>query len=420
MFMTLVLAAATPVAPHSDARILRYQVRKDDTLNNLARRYFVSVAAIDQVVKASNLGQPRKLIENETIQIPYRVLRWQPVNGAVVSFRGMVRLGGEVASVGKRLDEGARVETAGDSFVALRFPDGTITTLPSNSRVLAVSMRRYILTGEVDRRFIVEKGASEWSVTPARSPKDRFDVRTPVATTAVRGTEFRVTYAEAGQQSGTGVVKGEVAFSTPKSDAAVPLPVGFGAVTDARGGVDKRALLEAPGLEKGYAAQRAEKVRFAAMPVKGAALYRFEIARDSSFLESVTELRAAEPLATLASLEDGNYFLRVSAYDDAGLQGKSQSFAFSRKLLLLAASPDGASGRFKFSWTKGPAGTIGYRFLMSTREDMRSKLVDTVVSNQNQLSIGPLAPGRYYWRVVTLAPEGDDPSEVQTFQLGEQ
>ena len=422
MLVTLAIAAAAVVqaAPAPESRILRYKVRKDDSLSNLARRYFVSAKAIDQVVAVNKMGQPRKLMENETLAIPYRLLRWKPVNGAVISFRGQVRLGGETASVGKSLQEGSQIETSSDSFVAVQFPDGSITTLPSNSRVRAVSMRLYVMTGEVDRRFVVEKGGSEWRVAPAKSPQDNFEVRTPVATTAVRGTEFRVTYTEQGQQSGTGVVKGEVGYSTPKTDSAVALPVGFGAVSDAQGSVDKRQLLAAPGLEKGYASQRAETVSFAATPVGGAASYRFEIARDSSFLDAVSDVKATGPAATLAALEDGQYFLRVSAFDDAGLQGKSQNFAFTRKLLTLGASADGASGRFKFSWTKGPTGTAGYQFILSNREDLGQKLVDTIVTRKNQLSIGPLPPGRYYWRVVTLAPDGDDPSEIQTFELGAQ
>ena len=423
MFMTLAMAAATPAihtAGSPDARVLRYKVRKDDSLFGLARRYFVSSASVDQVVSASRMTRPRKLIENEMILIPYKVLRWDAVNGAVVSFRGNVRLGGRTAAVGTVLNEGAQVETAGDSFVAVQFPDGTVTTLPSNSRVRAVSMRRYVMTGEVDRRFVVEKGGSEWRVSPSKSPDDRFEVRTPVATTAVHGTEFRVTYADEGQQSGTGVVKGEVGFSTPKTEAPTALPVGFGAVTDPGGAIDKRVLLEAPGLENGYAKQRAETLSFAAMPVSGAVSSRFEIANDSAFLEAVTDFSSASPNGGLAALANGQYFLRVSAYDDAGLQGKSKSYAFARKLLTLGASADGTSGRFKFSWTKGPTGTLGYQFIMSDREDMKTKLVDTLVTNRNNVSIGPLTPGRYFWRVVTLAPDGDDPSDVQTFELGPQ
>jgi hypothetical protein len=184
MIVTLALAAAAA---------LRYVVRKNDSLDNLARRYFVSVGAIRAVAAANRMAVPRKLAEKETLLIPYSVLRWTAVNGQIASFRGAVRVGQKSAAVGKVIDEGAQIETAADSFVALQFPDGSVTTLPSNSRVRAVSMRRYIMTGEVDRRFIVEKGGSEWRVTPSQSQGDRFEVRTPVATTAVRGTEFRVT-----------------------------------------------------------------------------------------------------------------------------------------------------------------------------------------------------------------------------------
>jgi hypothetical protein len=421
MFVSLALAAAAaPMAsePPTDNRVLRYIVRKNDSLDNLARRYFVSYTAIGQVVATNRMSSARKLSENETLLIPYRVLRWTGVNGQIASFRGAVRVGAQNAAVGKVIDEGVRIETAADSFVALQFPDGSITTLPSNSRVRAVSMRRYIITGEVDRRFVVERGGSEWRVTPARGAGDRFEVRTPVATTAVRGTEFRVTYAEEGAQTGTGVVKGEVGFGTPKSDQPIPLPVGFGAVTDTSGTIDKRALLAAPDMAAGYAVQRAETVSFSAVAVAGAKAYQFEIANDSSFLDPVTTINSDSPTGKLDTLGDGQYFLRVSALDDAKLQGLSRTYVFARKLLVLAAGPDGASGRLKFSWTKGPAGTLGYRFLLSTREDMAQPLVDTVIGDMNHVGVGPLDPGKYFWRVITLSAGADDQSEPQPFELG--
>jgi hypothetical protein len=279
-------------------------------------------------------------------------------------------------------------------------------------------MRRYVMTGEVDRRFVVEAGGSEWRVTPAKSAGDRFEVRTPVATTAVRGTEFRVTYTEQAGQSGTGVVKGEVNFATPKSDQPVSLPPGFGAVTDTSGTIEKRPLLPAPDLVPGYAVQRAETVSFTAKPVPGAKSYLYEIANDSSFLDPVVAVRSDGEVASLASLADGQYFMRVSALDDAKLQGLSRSYVFVRKQLVLAAAPDGASGRLKFSWTKGPARTLGYQFLLSNSQDLQQRLVDTIVSGGTGLSIGPLGPGHYYWRVVTLLPGGHDPSDVQSFEVG--
>ncbi len=423
MFMTLILAAASAsnaAKPAIDTRILQYSVRKNDSLDNLARRFFVSLTAINRVVATNHMGRPRKLRENETLLIPYDVLRWTAVNGQVMSFRGGVKVGNQIATVGKQIDEGAQIETAANSFVAVGFPDGSISTLPSNSRVRAVSLRRYLVNGEVDRRFVVEKGGSEWRVTPLQSKGDRFEVRTPVATTAVRGTEFRVTYSEQGSLSGTGVVKGEVGFGTPSAEQSVPLPIGFGAVTDPGGTIDKRKLLAAPELAPGYAKQRAATVSFSAQPVEGAQAYLFEIANDSALLDTLTTIQSDTAVGTLAELADGQYFLRVSAVDGVRLQGISRTYAFSRKLLVLAAGPDGASGRYKFAWTKGPADTIGYQFQLSNSEDMKQPLIDTIVSSDNQLSIGPLGPGHYFWRVVTLSPAGNDVADVQSFEVGAQ
>ncbi len=419
--MFLILLAATAVTPvvasAEDRRSTRYIVRKDETLTGLAARYLVSAAALRQVMAQNKMPVPRKLRRGETLVIPYVAMRWTPVTARIASFRGSIAVGGRTAGVGTEVGDGAQVATAADSFAAISFPDGTIATLPSNSSVRIVSLRRYLLTGEVDRRFLVQRGGSTWQVTPAQAPGDRFEVRTPVAVAAVRGTEFRVTYDDSVARSGAGVVKGEVGFATEAASEPTALPKGFGALTDRRGVIDKRALLAAPELRAGYDLQRGAALEFAVIPVPGGTATLVEIARDSGFFDSVTNATVAGEAIALPSIPDGAYFIRASAIDDGGLQGLSATYAFKRRLSLLAVGADG-SDKLRFSWTAGPGETVAYRFVLSTREDLSSPLIDVPGLTTNGIVIGALPKGKYFWSVVTLLRDGTQTSQSESFQAG--
>ncbi len=416
LFIATATAATVP-PPAPDSRTYRYVVRKNDTLTSLAGRY-LSANGLVAVLRASRLAKPRKLVTGEALTVPYAAMRWTPVNGSVVSFRGRFSIGRVPGAVGAAIADGATVSTAGDSFVAMRFPDGTVATMPSNSTIRIVSLRQYVLTGEVDRRFVVEQGESEWLVTHKKSSGDRFEVRTPVSLAAVRGTEFRVTYDGAASKTGTGVVKGEVGFSGLASDTPTALPTGFGALTDQSGAIDKRVLLAAPALADGYVLQRARPISFTAGAIAGARRYVFEIARDAFFLDSVTSATSATATGTIPDLEDGAYFVRVSAIDDGGLQGLSKTYAFQRQFGELLTSR--VAGKWRFAWTPGPKSTAGYRFQLSQREDLGEPLVDLPGLTGTGVEIGPLPPGAYFARITTIARDGSTMTQDAPFENGKE
>ncbi len=425
MLALLMMAAAQPAVTFakadedaSDRRVARYVVRRGDTLTALAMRYFAP-GGLARVMEVSRIAKPRILYTAEVLSIPYAAMRWMPVDAQILSFRGRVQIGTAPGAVGMVVHNGAVVSTAGDSFVAMRFPDGSIATLPSNSAMRIVSARRYVLTGEVDRRFVIERGASEWRVTPSKAAGDRFEVRTPVSLAAVRGTEFRVTFDNRDSKTGTGVVKGEVGFSSNTSSDAAGLPAGFGALTDAGGIIDKRALLAAPALAAGDERQRDRAVSFHATAIAGARTYRFEVARDQAFLHVMTTVESASPTGVIDALDDGAYFVRSSAIDDGGLQGLSTVTAFQRQRSELSMTKLPKSDKWLFDWTRGPEGTVAYRFTLAQNADLRDPIVDLPGLTGHGAAIGPLFFGRYFVRVTTFLRDGSSIVQASAFENGE-
>ena len=396
-----------PALASADRRVFRYEVREGDTLTDFTARYLTGAGAMVTVANASNMGPPRKLRVGEILLVPYRAMRRASVAGNIAAFRGPVKVDNRAATANAAIAEGARIVTLVDASVTIRFPDGTIATIPSNSRIHVLRLSRYILTNEVDREFLVEEGGSDWKVTPAKLPGDRMQVRTPLAVSAVRGTEFRVTFRPDGGLSGSSVVNGEVGF-TGGAKAAVALPKGYGAAADAAAKIDKRTLLAAPTLVGGFALQEGERLSFQAQPVEGAKSYRFVVARDAGFVDRVAELRQEAPAASLAGLADGSYFVRTSAIDEVNLEGFAADSSFVRRLAPLHALwPQFVSERTVFSWVSNSPELKNFEFTLSHNPDMSQPLLASTALAKTSISVSNLRPGRYYWQVTSTRFDGN-------------
>jgi hypothetical protein len=359
------------------------------------------------VATVSNMGVPRKLRIGEILVVPYRLMRRASVAGTIASFRGPVKVNNRAAAANAVIGEGARIVTSVDASVTIRFPDGTIATIPSNSQIHVLHLSRYVLTNEVDREFLVEEGSSDWQVTPAKSPGDRMRVRTPLAVSAVRGTEFRVTFRPDGGLSGSSVVKGEVGFSGG-TQPAVALPTGFGAVADADAKIDKRTLLAAPTLVGDFALQEGASLTFKARPVEGARSYRFIVARDAGFVDRVAESRENAPSVSVAGLPDGAYFVRSSAIDEINLEGFATDSSFVRRLSpLVALWPQVVNGSTVFSWVSNSPELKSFEFTLSRNRDMSQPLLGSTALTKKSISVSNLRPGTYYWKVTSTRFDGE-------------
>lgn len=432
MSLTLALLAFLAPAPARaeppSRAIVEYRVRRGDTLFELGARYFVRPGDYRVVQRLNRVANPRWLGVGRVLRIPRAILKTEPVEGSVAAFRGNVVIGtrgaARPAAMGARVREGMAVETAAKSFVTVELPDASRFSLPSNSRVGIARLRRILLTGEVERHFRLEKGRSDWGVTPSRG--NPFSVETPVATTAVRGTEFRVTYAPELEAMTVSVLEGRVAVGADPAKTA--LAAGAGAALRPGGGVVSGALIAAPELVRPGAVQKEEGLAFAARPVAGATRYGFEIARDAGFIDRIAEERVVTPEARFDELPGGTYFVRTTAFDANGIEGRANVYGFERQmntLALDAPQPSKTGGRkdYLFRWRGAGGGMAEYRFLLSRDEAGRDPVIDEAGLTRTNISISDLPSGTWYWRVWSIRFENGSHSEtvspVQKLQIGD-
>lgn len=414
------LAAPAPraSAQAAGAPTVTYAVHKGDTLWALSRRWFPGAPALAIVQRRNHIANPRRVLDGKTLIIPRAVL------SDVQSFARIESVSGEVmvqpagtafpARAGAVLGEGTLIRTGRSGFIALRLADDSVVSLPSQSAVRIVRLRKVLMTGAVERAFAAESGRLRAAVTPMPDPGSTFEVRTPITVSAVRGTEFRVGYDEAAARAVTEVEGGKVSFAgaaTADGPArTVLITPGQGAISGAAGPAGLTPLLAAPRLIDPDAPQTASELHFTAEPLAGAAGYRVQISRDAGLLDLVSEQEGVGPAFTLPDLATGTWFVRVTALDSSGLEGLPRTYSFDRVRNSVAgamgAVGSGFERRYQFKWNGAADGTPQYRFQLARKDDPTHPVVDEPLGTATQLAVTSLPPGEYAWRVLSLVPHG--------------
>ena len=416
---SLVLLGATAGAAPPPADSVVYVAKAGDNLANLAGRYLVSPAAAGAVARLNRIANPRHISVGRELRIPRELLRYTPVTLRLASFSGPVTLGGATPRLGQVLVEQTSITTGPGGFALITGSDGSRLALPSNSTARIGRARHYALIGADDMGIALANGRGEVQAAH-QQPQGRFQLATPIAVSAVRGTRFRASHDAAAGLSTTGVTEGLVAVNS--ASAAVSLPAGSGAATAADGAIRQEPLLAAPALIKPGKVQTEPALTFRIAPLAGAARYRLQIARDAGFTDMLAETDTAGPEATFPSLDNGGYFIRASALAPSGIEGQAESFSFRRQRVGLKADVGQVDipGAIRINWLVEGEGQSRFRFQLLGK-DSAVPLVDEAGMDKPGITLTGLKPGTYRWRVgvIQTVPEGSAEvwTPLQTFTV---
>lgn len=182
----------------SQAQDWLYAVRPGDTLWDLCLTYTNRSNCWQVIGKANNVEYARRIPPGTIIKFPIEWLKVVPEPVTITFFRGQVYYKTTVnqnlqkASVGKKLAIGTTVIAGGNSAATLRFADGSILILDENSELELNALSANGAKGMVDSRLRLKKGSATTRVPERENNRIRFQIETPGAVAAVRGTNFRV------------------------------------------------------------------------------------------------------------------------------------------------------------------------------------------------------------------------------------
>lgn len=411
-----------------DAAEWVYTVRPGDNLWSLTETHLTSMAYVQRLQTLNRVADPNHIPPGTRLRVPIDWLKQQPVVVKVTNVEGAERASamvtGQVAPVkpGLTLAKGDRLRTGNDSSVVLEFADGSQLLVQPDSELEFETLQAYGITGMVDSRVNVLRGRVESRVKPAVGGGSRFEISTPAAVTAVRGTQYRVGFDD--RTALAEVLEGKVGVSAERKTIA--LPEGFGTVAE-RGQPPQKPvpLLLAPDLSGVPAVVERVPLNLPFAARDGATSYRVQLAREPSKGSFFYDRVGAAAAVRGPDLADGEYLLRVRAIDPQGLEGENaeQRFRLNARPeppALLHPAPESAVVDEKpgFSWAQLD-GIKLLRLQVAADNGFTKLLLDVrVPAAQAHTSGSALPTGVYFWRVAAIDDkEGEGPfSDAQSFR----
>lgn len=428
--MALHGAQAANAAEQNDE--IAHTVKDGDTLEGLARSYLAEPRQWPLLQARNKVANPRHLQPGSVIWIPVRL---QPSESATVQFvQGAVTASARASAkgsannantaptsiqAGAKLEEGTRLQVGPESFVAVQLADGTVVRVQAGSDVELRQLRRRGRAGSVQSVLEMQKGTVESTVTPNADSLRRFEIRTPLAVTSVRGTHFNVGIAEAGQTTAS-VLQGSVAVHplmdpTPSgstvsraSNTLLEPGQGLAVATDGTVGVPRALLLPPDTTDIPSIIGDAGILAMDVPAVPGATGYEAQVAQDEQFIHVVRLGHFPDGRLRWKAVDDGHYYLAVRAVDEQGIAGLPAIKPFTVKTRPVAPlyqhpAPGAvvASGASELRCTE-VQGVRWYRIQVAVDAKFTTPLRDEQRLNECRLPLGALPAGTYFWRAASV------------------
>lgn len=418
MLPLVLLLLTLPTNPASAAeQYWEYTVRPGDNIWNLTKRHCTSVRYWQRIQKLNKIDLDREIPPGTRLRFPLSILKHQPASALVARLQGSAQLmradTGKAVPLraGTAVHSGDRIVTGPDSNLMLQFADGSRLLVLSDSEVLMDSLSAWGTTGMVDTRIRLQGGRVDTRVKPATGPGSRYQIITPAAVAAVRGTAFRVA-----AESGKAIMRSEVTAGTVEvgnAGKSTPVAAGFGLVAEAgKPPGEPRELLPPVDLSPVPAVQRQLPLNFSWTTVNGARSYRFQIAPNTDFDSLLVDNTTEKTAASVNDLPDGRYALRVRAIDEVGLEGLDSVYPFevdARPVPPATATPPDASvvrqATPTFSWSETPDSSA-YRIQIAEDAGFSRLVTDRKIETARYTREQPLTPGAYHWRVAGFDNSG--------------
>ena len=293
-----------------------YRVVRDDTLIHLAQRYTHDDSNWRRLQDLNNVAEPTRMPIGRIIRIPFSLIPEETATATIAHIRGEARVNGKRARAGEVIHEGDNLETGdSNSFLTLALPDGGEASLPGATTMQIERLRTFTGTGLIDAIIRLRSGGLETSVAPEDQGTGRYEIRTPVSITGVRGTHFRVrldTHQHVYNEVLAGTAQlGQEAANGPQ------VATNQGAVVEASGTIQPvRRLLPAPVL-----AEALDGSELSFEPLEGAVGYQVRTAADPLGIRPFSVQALAEPPAVLGIPSATTWYVLVRGIDENGLMG---------------------------------------------------------------------------------------------------
>lgn len=403
---------------------LLYTVQPGDRLWSLAERYLRSPALAERLSQLNHIANPQRIAPGTQLRIPSDWLKLESTQVQLLAAGGDTTVAqgsgpARPAVPGQALQAPASLLTGDSGSATLQFADGSRVLVLHNSELQLLQTQQSRLGQASLVELLLRKGSLENQVTPVGDTGGRFQIRTPAAIAAVRGTQFRVS-ADADMLR-TEVISGAVNVANPTGQITAQAAQGSVAHSGQRPS-PPTPLLPAPVLDDLPERLEHLPLHWPLPAVAGASGYRSQLADSAEFLATVSDEVSPSPQVRIRPVADGQYVLRVRAIDAAGLEGLTAQTRLvvhtqPAAPLLIDPAPDArlTTARPQFRWTLSDP---DWRYRIRIHAEGSTTPLDEQTVATSAQALQDLPPGRYQWQVAAIDPRtGPGPwSHAQAFE----
>ena len=320
-----------------------YTVQSGDTLASISQAMGVPVQEWAKVASYNRLSRNLQVPAPGTVlRVPLQLLPHKPATALLIQTVGEVRVNGRIVEAGIRLRESTRIQTRNDSSAVIELDDGSRIQIMPRTVADIVENRHHPAPDAASGRVVnwftsklrLVQGALDSSIDLIAPRAKPLEVETADSLIGVRGTQFRVTSAQA-QPDRIEVLRGAVSHTDRKSRTEIALQAGEGLVMDAAQPEARQVsrLLPAPQLGSQTTTLSLPHAIWSFPAQADAHAYRVIVSRDPGFETVVSSELLQLPHKDMGSLGDGLWHVRVRSVDRHGLEG----FDADTSLLVQAA-----------------------------------------------------------------------------------
>ena len=391
-------------------------VDKGDNLYTICEKILENPEDWRWIAMVNRINNPHQIFPGQKLVIPTRLLKGLPIDGLVTFIKGVVSIKSTGAEewqklqLNDRIRQGNWIRTSEDGAIEITFEDHFSVLLRPNTTIEITAARKKSAIYLMYKLFL-DIGRTISKIKQSTGKETRFEIQTPSAVAAARGTEFRAG-VDPDITTRLEVLAGKVDVQAAKQKVEVKAGEGTVVKKDMKPAAPVK-LLPPPALMNLQPLYQEMPLDFQFESVPGASSYRIMLARDKS-VKDVVKNNVIQPQNTLkiVGVADGTYYLQSRSIDTLGLEGPALEPVEVRVRVnplppFIQSPPDGADLRentVRLEWLK-VAKAVKYH--LQVAEDSKFEVLVADAKNITAVSYksGSLDFKTYYFRVRSIAAD---------------
>ena len=390
-----------------------YTLRPGDTLQEITVNLLNHRYTWSDVVKHNRIDQLATVAPGSIVKIPMHWLKHQPKPAKVKSLTGSVQIKKASSSRYETLKEDMSIRV-GDEIatrkgsVVIEFADSSTVRLEESSNLVFNRLSHFGKTGMVDTRLRLKRGSLTTDIPPLVKGS-RYEIKTPSAIAAVRGTEFRLHSNE--QETRLEVLEGKVEFSGEHGQVMVD--AGQGATI--KEGSPRIEIIKLPLPPQTQFAMDKIKSLPATLEwdkTRDATAYQVQLTEKDKNGKLIQRNTQTDTNLQIDQIQNGNYELAIRSINSNGYEGADNISKLSVDIdaiqVQLVKPLDGAiveelTPTFLWNYPQKKGAQALSRLDIALDKDFTALITENEFLKANEITLKePLIPGRYFWRVASL------------------